>query len=225
MYKNNSEHPFEVFITNLGEYNEGIFNGEWVSFPVTKEKIDEVLQRIDIGKPRGDGSVYEEYFITDFEDNIADGTLASIVGEYPSLNELNYLANRIDGEMDNEEQKLFMAIMESEGCSSIQEAINITWNVEHYNLMPEIEDDVDLGRAVVEGYDIPEWLKSYIDFEALGRDESLNQNGSYTEFGYLTCENGNMVKSYSGDLDDIPEEYCLSHRNEAVELEENVPKM
>ena len=31
--------PFEVFITNLGKYNEGNLVGEWVKFPTTEEEL------------------------------------------------------------------------------------------------------------------------------------------------------------------------------------------
>lgn len=53
------------------------------------------MESIDIGKER-DGVVYEEYFITDFEDHVGAQSIGNIAGEYPSLNELNYLAKQID---------------------------------------------------------------------------------------------------------------------------------
>lgn len=52
MYENNSRYPFEAFITNLGEYTEGRFNGKWVGFPLTAEEMQHVLESIDIGKER-----------------------------------------------------------------------------------------------------------------------------------------------------------------------------
>ena len=45
--------PFEVFITNLGKYNEGNLIGEWVKFPTTEEELKKVFERIGI-----DGSFY-----------------------------------------------------------------------------------------------------------------------------------------------------------------------
>ena len=40
--------PFEVFITNLGKYNEGNLVGEWVKFPTTEEELKKVFERIGI---------------------------------------------------------------------------------------------------------------------------------------------------------------------------------
>lgn len=37
--------PFEVFITNLGKYNEGNLVGEWVKFPTTEEELKKVFER------------------------------------------------------------------------------------------------------------------------------------------------------------------------------------
>ena len=58
--------PFEVFITNLGKYNEGNLVGEWVKFPTTEEELKKVFERIGIesGAPDEYGGHYEEWFIT-----------------------------------------------------------------------------------------------------------------------------------------------------------------
>lgn len=180
MYENDSRYPFEAFITNLGEYVEGKFNGKWVGFPLTAEEMQHVLESIDIGKER-DGVVYEEYFITDFEDHVGAQNIGYIAGEYPSLNELNYLAKQID-ELDEGELSVFMAVMEADGFSSIKDLINLTNNLDNYILQSDIEDEYDLGKAVAENYEIPDGLENYIDYEGLGRDASLNDIGSFTTY-------------------------------------------
>ena len=37
----------EIFLTNLGRYNEGYLVGKWVKLPVSEEKLDEVLEAIN----------------------------------------------------------------------------------------------------------------------------------------------------------------------------------
>ena len=51
-----------VYITNLGKYNEGYLIGKWLKLPATDEEIKNVLKEIGI-----DGVLYEEYFFTDWE--------------------------------------------------------------------------------------------------------------------------------------------------------------
>ena len=181
MYENNSRYPFEAFITNLGEYTEGRFNGKWVGFPLTAEEMQHVLESIDIGKER-DGVVYEEYFITDFEDHVGAQSIGNIAG-------------------------VFMAVMEADSFSSIKDLINLTNNLDNYILLSDIEDEFDLGKAVAENYEIPDGLENYIDYEGLGRDASLNGTGSFTTYGYLTCGSSEMTLIYDGTSENIPEEY------------------
>ena len=93
-YSYDHDCPFEAFVTNLGKYNEGELVGEWVKFPTTPEKLQEVFERIGIGSQDEFGSVYEEWFITDY-DCYMDG-LYDNLGEYESLDELNYLASKLE---------------------------------------------------------------------------------------------------------------------------------
>lgn len=217
MYENNSRYPFEAFITNLGEYTEGRFNGKWVGFPLTAEEMQHVLESIDIGKER-DGVVYEEYFITDFEDHVGAQSIGNIAGEYPSLNELNYLAKQID-ELDEGDLSVFMAVMEVDSFSSIKDLINLTNNLDNYSLQPDIEDEFDLGKAVAENYEIPDGLEYYINYEELGRDTNLNEPGGFTPYGYLICESSEMTLIYDGTPENIPEEYRVVGRSKETQKE------
>lgn len=217
MYENNSRYPFEAFITNLGEYTEGRFNGKWVGFPLTAEEMQHVLESIDIGKER-DGVVYEEYFITDFEDHVGAQSIGNIAGEYPSLNELNYLAKQID-ELDEGDLSVFMAVMEVDSFSSIKDLINLTNNLDNYSLQPDIEDEFDLGKAVAENYEIPDGLEYYINYEELGRDTNLNEPGGFTTYGYLICESSEMTLIYDGTPENIPEEYRVVGRSKETQKE------
>ena len=115
-YDHDKDYPFAAFITNLGKYNEGELVGEWVKFPTTAEELKEVFKRIGIGQKDDFGQPYEEWFITDY-DCYVDG-LYSKLGEYESLDELNYLASKLD-EMSESEYAQFQAGMEmGDHCGS-----------------------------------------------------------------------------------------------------------
>ena len=107
-YDHDKDYPFAAFITNLGKYNEGELVGEWVKFPTTAEELKEVFKRIGIGQKDDFGQPYEEWFITDY-DCYVDG-LYSKLGEYENLDELNYLASKLD-EMSESEYAQFQAGM------------------------------------------------------------------------------------------------------------------
>ena len=207
-YDHNKDYPFAAFITNLGKYNEGELVGEWVKFPTTAEELKEVFKRIGIGQKDDFGQPYEEWFITDY-DCYVDG-LYSKLGEYENLDELNYLASKLD-EMSESEYAQFQAGMEmGDHCGSLQEIINLTENLDCYEVYPNIEDYDDLGRYYIEELDVmqvPEHLQNYIDYEAYGRDVALEENGTFTDQGYVRDTGDSFHEYYDGERGSIPDEY------------------
>ena len=207
-YSYNKDYPFAAFITNLGKYNEGELVGEWVKFPTTAEELKEVFKRIGIGQRDDFGQPYEEWFITDY-DCYVDG-LYDKLGEYESLDELNYLASKLD-EMSNSEYAQFQAGMEmGDHCGSLQEIINLTENLDCYEVYPDIHDYDDLGRYYIEELDVmqvPEHLQNYIDYEAYGRDVAMDENGSFTDQGYVRDTGDRFCEYYDGERGSIPDEY------------------
>ena len=207
-YDHDKDYPFAAFITNLGKYNEGELVGEWVKFPTTAEELKEVFKRIGIGQKDDFGQPYEEWFITDY-DCYVDG-LYSKLGEYESLDELNYLASKLD-EMSESEYAQFQAGMEmGDHCGSLQEIINLTENLDCYEVYPDIHDYDDLGRYYIEELDVmqvPEHLQNYIDYEAYGRDVALEENGTFTDQGYVWDTGSSFHEFYDGERGSIPDEY------------------
>ena len=207
-YSYNKDYPFAAFITNLGKYNEGELVGEWVKFPTTAEEMKEVFKRIGIGQKDDFGNPYEEWFITDY-DCYVDG-LYDKLGEYENLDELNYLASKLD-EMSDSEYAQFQAGMEmGDHCGSLQEIINLTENLDCYEIYPNIEDYDDLGRYYIDELEVmqvPEHLQNYIDYEAYGRDVAMDENGSFTDQGYVRDTGDRFCEYYDGERGSIPDEY------------------
>ena len=108
-FEYDKDYPFAAFITNLGKYNEGELVGEWVKFPTTTTELKKVFERIGIGSEDDFGNPYEELFITDYDCYV--GGLYDKRGEYANLDELNYLAAKLD-DMDRSEYHQFLAAME-----------------------------------------------------------------------------------------------------------------
>lgn len=145
----------EIYLTNLGKYNEGYLVGEWVHLPVSADDLKGVLDRIGINKE------YEEFFITDYECDYIK------IHEFDSLSSLNMIAEKMES-LSSTEKILFEYFLNYENLG-VSEAIQ-ELEKENYFYYEEIEDDYDLGLAVSEGWTIPEYLASYIDYEAIGRD-------------------------------------------------------
>ena len=215
------DYPFAAFITNLGKYNEGELVGEWVKFPTTAEELKKVFDRIGIGQKGDFGQPYEEWFITDYDCYV--GALYDKLGEYENLDELNYLASKLE-EMGQGEYAQFQAAMEvGDHSGSLQEIINLTDNLDCYDLYPSIQDYDDLGRYYIEELDamqVPEHLRNYIDYEAYGRDVAMDESGDFTDLGYVRDTGSSFHEYYDGEPGSIPEEYrVMTFRDDIPEEE------
>lgn len=191
----------DAFVTNLGRYNEGFLDGEFLKLPATTEEVQALFQRIHV-----DGVQYEEIFITDYETSISG--LYDCLTEYADLDELNYLATLLDDMDEGDREKFEAALSSGEHTSGLKELINLAQNLDCYEYYPGICDEDDLGRYMIDemgAMEVPEYLENYIDYEAYGRDVSLEDGGTFTENGYIVDTGDRFVELYNG-RDDLPEE-------------------
>lgn len=137
--------PFEVFITNLGKYNEGNLIGEWVKFPTTEEELKKVFERIgiELGAPDEYGGHYEEWFITDYDCYVPGLTEAAQLGEYENLDELNYLASKLMELDDCELDRLEAAMEVADETGSVKDIINLIDTVK------ELQEILGISRPTV----------------------------------------------------------------------------
>ena len=190
---------FEVYITNLGKYNEGEVVGETLKFPTTTEEVQALLKRIGVDEVR-----YEEFFITSFDGDVLG--LYDYLTEYENLDELNHLACLLS-ELDQSDLEKFEAVIDcGSHTSSVADLINLTQNLDCYEFYPDIENEEDLGRYFSEDLPIPDELKDYFDYEAYGRDISINKSGHFAPGGYIVQTSGDFKEFYR-DTKDIPAEH------------------
>ena len=131
----------EAFVTNLGKYNEGELAGEWLTLPAEPGQLQDLLARIGV-----DGVQYEEIFVTDYETDVSVSRLHQYLGEYESLDELNYLAALLSDMDRGEREKLNAALAYGEYTGSVKDIINLAQNLDCYDYVPGIEDEDDLGH-------------------------------------------------------------------------------
>ena len=123
----------KIFITNLGKYTEGYLIGKWVKLPVSEDKLNEVLEAIGINE------YYEEYFITDYENEIIG--IGDVISEYSSVQALNELAQRLEELSDDEADKLG-AVLEYEACRSVSDVLELLDELDNFDLLTDVTDDL-----------------------------------------------------------------------------------
>ena len=153
-----------IYLTNLGKYNEGVLCGEWLELPATEEEIEAVKQRIGINE------YYEEMFITDYETDV-DGLT---VGEFDDLDELNDLAEAIE---DDPEAAAALIYFGYNTAEEIKNALDDVICIGAPGMCESIDEFIGYYYAEECGcIEIPEEVKTYFDYERYGRDIRLEGN-------------------------------------------------
>ena len=155
-----------IYVTNLKEYNNGKIIGEWVSLPC--EGLEEVLNKIS-----NNGN--DELFISDYETDISNLKIS----EYDDILQLNEIAEEIDNLSDDEVIAL-QAYLEQ--YNDIEQALEEV-RQGNYRIYYNCDNMEDVAYQVVNDCGLldgaPEELKVYFDYEAYGRDLSIN--GTFTQ--------------------------------------------
>lgn len=156
----------EVFVTNLGLYNEGDLVGEWLTLPATPEAVENCLSRIGI-----DGKEYEEYFLTDWESETEGLCEALGVSEYSSIGDLN---TRLSDIPDIDEEGIMAAFEHFGDLNTAIEAVTD----HNYMVFYGCHSDAEVAMNLLDEYgyfdSIPESVRaeimSYFDYEKYARD-------------------------------------------------------
>lgn len=160
-----------IYLTNLGKYNEGTLQGEWVDLPIGEEELKKVFDRIGINKE------YEEYFITDYETD-----LNITIGEYENIKELNETIEELEDLTDFEIDKV-NAIIEYENYDSVEDLQNVISDYDDYNWYGGMSG-ADYEEMLTDDggclQNIPSWLENYItiDYESMADDDDIYDNGN-----------------------------------------------
>ena len=192
------------YLSNLGKYTEGRPAGEWVTFPTTAEHLKEVFDRIGI-----DFKHYEEWHFTEFQSTIPG--LTEHLSEYSHPDELNYLGKLLEMQFDDDREKFIAAIEYGDHADSLQDIINLAQNLDCYWIYPSVHNEEEYGRYLVdelEEPELPEEAKKYFMYEEYGRDTSINDDGMFTEKGYIYNNRNTFTEWYDGR--DVPEEYRVT---------------
>lgn len=158
-----------VYIANLGKYNEGELVGDWFSFPIDEE---DVAERIGLN------SYYEKYAVHDTDNFPIE------IGEYISIRELNEMYEMICELPDYITDALNEFVSH---YGSLEEVYEHKDDIYFY---PDCEDMTDIAYYFIDELqvlgEIPLPLQNYIDYEAYGRDLSIE--GTFIETSRGICE-------------------------------------
>lgn len=142
----------QVYIANLGKYNEGYLVGGWFSFPIDEEDVKEKI---------GLNERYEEYAIHDTDNFPME------IGEYVSISELNQMY-----EMMEDLPEYILECLD-EFVSHYGSLEELAEHKDEIYFYPDCETMTDVAYYYIDELNalgnIPERLQPYVDYEAYGR--------------------------------------------------------
>lgn len=191
---------FEAHVANLGKYNEGVLAGEPLSFPASPQAVQALLKEIGV-----DGIRYEEIFIASYDFGGILPELSGCLGEYESLDELNHLACLLSEMAPDDFEKFGRGPQHGDTYLRLGGHYQPCGKSGCFEFYPDIESEDDLGRCYAEDLAIPAELKDYVDYEAYGRDVSINEDGHFSSGGYIV-RTDDLKEIYHG-IEDIPKEH------------------
>ena len=111
--------------------------------PTTPEQVKQCFQRIGI-----DSINYDEYFLTDYESTVYG--VSNYIAEYSNLDELNYLACKLD-KLNHDEIEIYEADIDIVGhVQSVADLINLVDNLDCFQCLWNVNDEYDLGNYWIE---------------------------------------------------------------------------
>jgi hypothetical protein len=213
---------FSVFIENAAHPEYGGFT---MPLPATREQLQSWLGGLEISEA-SEVSITD---VTSSAERLANAVY-SCAYKGPDLEELNYLAAKVRDLSDSEIETLCAVIEAGRHCGSVTELINLTENLGNFELQPAFNAemlgqhllDMDAGNHAagleklygsadedLHGIiDYIETLEKHFNASEYGKRYAKNENGVFTESGYLTENDAGFKEVYSGTRD-IPAEYLV----------------
>lgn len=153
------------FLTNLADYNNGMLNGKWITFPLAEDEIEKIFIELNIDEEH-------EYFFTDWETELEYN-----FGEYENIFSINEIAEELES-VDIDHLNAYLEAYGTDYRKGLSYAID---RYEDYAFRPNA-DLLDIAYEIVEEcYDLPEFATRYFDYEAFARDLSYD---GYVETSY-----------------------------------------
>ena len=195
----------ELFSIQLQNRQQQGRDGIWLDLPTTTEQVQAALRQIGISSDNPQGLFISGYFAEE-EKRFAipyNMVLAS------NVDELNFLAARLETLSTGERAELNAALQAPQSeLFSIGRITDFPENVDYYVHLPDVRGPAQLGDYYLNRsgmVDMPEEWKGGIDTAQFGRYVAQQEQGAFTQYGYLVKSGDEWQKVYEGQP--VPEEY------------------
>ena len=194
---------FSIFLDNRAEAQTSGPHGYWLSLPTSAEQVQEVLKEIHITADN-----QQDLFIGGF--SAPEGKpleLPEDIIKTASVDELNFLAAQLQ-RLDAVELAELNAAMQSPAkMQTIGQLLDYAENTDCFVLI-NAKDNRSLGEYYLNDsglFVVPDPWKPAIDTDRLGRFIASEEQGTFTDYGYILRTSDEWQRVHEGQP--VPEEY------------------
>ena len=195
---------FSIQLHNRQLYEQGK-DGVWLDMPTTTEQLQAALRQIGISADNP-----QDFFINGY--SYPEGQRLALPYDMvlaADVDELNFLAARL-GQLDAAEIAELNAALQNPkgGFENIGQIIDFTENADYYVHLPDVHTAAALGDYYLNRsgmVDMPQEWKTGIDTAQFGRHISQQEQGAFTEYGYIVKSGDEWQRVHEGQP--VPEEY------------------
>ena len=195
---------FSIQLHNRQLYEQGK-DGVWLDMPTTTEQLQAALRQIGISADNP-----QDFFINGY--SYPEGQRLALPYDMvlaADVDELNFLAARL-GQLDAAEIAELNAALQNPkgGFENIGQIIDFTENADYYVHLPDVHTAAALGDYYLNRsgmVDMPQEWKSGIDTTQFGRHIAQQEQGAFTEYGYIVKSGDEWQRIHEGQS--VPEEY------------------
>ena len=194
---------FSIFLDNRAEAQTGGPHGYWLSLPTSAEQVQEALKEIHITTDN-----QQDLFIGGF--SAPEGKpleLPEDLIKAASVDELNFLAAQLQ-KLDAVELAELNAAMQSPAkMQTIGQLLDYAENTDCFVLI-NAKDNHSLGEYYLNDsglFVVPDPWKPAIDTERLGSFIASEEQGTFTDYGYILRTSDEWQRVHEGQP--VPEEY------------------
>ena len=194
---------FSIFLDNRAEAQTGGPHGYWLSLPTTAEQVQEALKEIHITADN-----QQDLFIGGF--STPEGKPLELPEDLiraASVDELNFLAAQLQ-KLDAVELAELNAAMQSPAkMQTIGQLLDYAENTDCFVLI-NAKDNRSLGEYYLNDsglFVVPDPWKPAIDTERLGSFIANEEQGTFTDYGYILRTSDKWQRVHEGRP--VPEEY------------------
>ena len=166
-------------------------NSADIDFPVSDEMLNVILENSEMPT-----DTTLPFFVEDIHYPLE---LSALNAQTVNLDELNFLARRLDS-FTEEEIEQFFAATEHENAQSLKNMINLTYNLDKFTLIKNVGDMTKVGRDYTlntEGC-VPADSRYDAKYAEIGRKLLASGRGVFTERGLLFVEDKPIEEVYDG---------------------------